>query len=43
MFKLPVSDMLAYVEIILQYVMLCYSVVNSNSITCGRKSPVILN
>jgi hypothetical protein len=43
MLKLPVSDLLAYVVIILQYVMLYYSVVDSNSIACGRKSSVILN
>jgi hypothetical protein len=35
--------MLVYVVIILQYVMLCYSVVNSNSTACGGKSSVILN
>jgi hypothetical protein len=35
--------MVAYVMIILQYVILCYSVVNSNSTACGRKSSVLLN
>jgi hypothetical protein len=43
MLKLPISDLLAYVVIILQYVMLCYSAVNSNSIACGRKYSGILN
>jgi hypothetical protein len=43
MLKLPFSDLFAYVMIILQCVILCYSVVNSNSIACGRKSSVILN
>jgi hypothetical protein len=43
MLKLPISDLLAYVVIILQYVVLCYSVVDLNSIACGGKSSVILN
>jgi hypothetical protein len=43
MVKLPISDLLACVVNILQYVILCYSVVNSNSIACGRKYSVILN
>jgi hypothetical protein len=43
MLKLPISDLLAYVVIILQYVIFCYSVITSNSIACGRKSSVILN
>jgi hypothetical protein len=43
MLKFPISDFLVYVVIILQYVILCYSVVDSNSIACGRKSSVILN
>jgi hypothetical protein len=43
MLKLPISDLLVYVVIIFQYVRLCYSVVDSNSIACGRKSSVILN
>jgi hypothetical protein len=37
--KLPISDLLVYVMIILQYVTLCYSVVDSNSIACGRETP----
>jgi hypothetical protein len=41
MVKLPISDLLAYVVIILQCVILCCSVVNSNSIACGGKSSVI--
>jgi hypothetical protein len=36
MLKLAISDLLVYVVNILQYVILCYSVV-------GRKSSVILN
>jgi hypothetical protein len=43
MLRLPISDLMVYVVIILQYVMLCYSVVNSNSIACGGKSSVALN
>jgi hypothetical protein len=41
MLKLPVSDLLVYVMIILQYVTLCYSVVDSNSIVCGRETPSV--
>jgi hypothetical protein len=41
MLKLPISDLVVYVVIILQYVILCYSVVNSNR--CDRKSSVVLN
>jgi hypothetical protein len=43
MLKFPISDLLVYVVIILQYVILCFSVVDSNSIACSRKSSVILN
>jgi hypothetical protein len=43
MLKFTISDLLVYVVIILQYVILCYSVVDSNSIACGRESSVILN
>jgi hypothetical protein len=43
MLKLPVSDLLIYVVIVLQYVILCYSVVDSNSIACGTESSVTLN
>jgi hypothetical protein len=43
MLKLAISDLFVNVVNILQYVVLCYSVVDSNSIACGRKSSVILN
>jgi hypothetical protein len=44
MLKIPISDLLVYVVIILEYVIVCYSVVDSNSQSaCGRKSSVILN